>query len=161
MSSISVESFAERELALTMREAEPSRRAAAFERRAEDGLENELARRLAEVERREREVELERDALESQRQRLDAVRSEYESRREALATRARELNADRERLRNDRAQLVADEIEIEQRERAVASAAAALVEHPSPSLAPPAPVDPTGEGGDWWAKQLHGTAVSA
>jgi chromosome segregation ATPase len=138
-----------------------SRRSAEFERRHAVGLEAELAHRLAEVERREREVALEREALQAQRERLDAVRLEYESRREAIAARARELDSDRERLRNDRAQLVAEELEIEQRERAVASAAAALVEQPSPSSAPPAPVDPTDEGGDWWAKQLHGAAAAA
>ena len=84
------------------------------------------------------------------------MRQEYEARRDALASRGRELDTERERLRNDRAQLVADTIEVEQRERAVASAEAALVEPSAPS----APKDPTDEGGDWWAKQLNGSAAS-
>jgi len=160
LTSISLDSFAERELALTMREAEIARR----EHELAAGLGNdprlrELARREAEVERREREVELSRDALDAQRARLDAVRSEYESRRETIATRARELDAERERLRDRSAALVATGLEIEQRERAVASAEAALVEQLS--SAPPAPVDPTDEGGDWWAKQLHGAKAAA
>lgn len=136
-----VSSFAQREVELTVRESE-------------------VNRRLAEVERREQAVQRAEDALASQRERLDSVRSEYESRRDALVARSRELKVERDRLRDDRAQLVAQTIEVEERERAVASAAAAfLVEHPS--QAPPAPVDPTDDGGDWWAKQLNGTAQAA
>jgi len=120
--------------------------------------EQALALREAELARREREVELSRDALDTQRERLDAVRFEYEARRDGITARARELDAERDRLRDRSAQLVATGIAIEERERAVASAEAALVEQlPAPS----APADPTDEGGDWWAKQLHGTAAAA
>jgi len=143
-----------------MREAELNRRLADLERREVEGgvspLEQELAHRLLEVERREREVERAEDALGAQRSRLEAVLQEYEARRDALATRGRELDSERERLRHDRAQLVAETIEVEQRERAVASAEAALVEPSAPS----APKDPTDKGGDWWAKQLNGSAAS-
>src|SRR3954447_1126389 len=159
LTSISIDSFAERELALTMREAEIARREHELDSpRGGDPRARELALREAEVARREREVELSRDALDAQRARLDAVRGEYEARRDTITTRARELDAERERLRDRSAALVATGIEIEQRERAVASAEAALVERLPAS---PAPIDPTDEGGDWWAKQLHGTAAAA
>jgi chromosome segregation ATPase len=117
-----------------------------------------LALREAEVERREREVERGQDALDAQRERLDAVRAEYEARRDTIAARARELDCERERLRDRSAALVATGMQIEERERAVASAEAALVEQ---LPAPPAPIDPTDEGGDWWTKQLNGTAAAA
>jgi chromosome segregation ATPase len=133
-------SFAEREAELTLREAD-------------------ISLRVGDVERRELAVQRAEDALAAQRDRLDAVRAEYESRRDALVARGRELGLERDRLRDDRAQLVAQTMEVEQRERAVASAAAAaLVEHPLP--APPAPVDPTDENGDWWTKQLNGTMAA-
>lgn len=137
---LNVSSYAEREVELTLREAD-------------------INRRLADVERRELAVQRAEDALAAQRGRLDAVRAEYESRRDALVARGRELAVERDRLRDDRAELVVQTMKVEERERAVASAAAAyLVEHPS--QAPPAPVDPTDEGGDWWAKQLNGAAAA-
>jgi chromosome segregation ATPase len=165
LTSISIDSFAERELALTMREADVARREHELEspgERPDDASlaerERALALREAEIARREREVELSREALETQRARLDAVRFEYEARRDGITARARELDAERDRLRDRSAQLVATGMEIEQRERAVASAEAALVEQ---LPAPPAPVDPTDEGGDWWAKQLNGATAAA
>jgi chromosome segregation ATPase len=159
LTSISIDSFAERELALTMREAEVARREHELELSlAGDERAHALARREAELERREREVELGQNALDAQRERLDAVRAEYEARRDTITARARELDAQREVLRDRSAQLVATGMEIEQRERAVASAEAALVEQ---LPAPPAPIDPTDEGGDWWMKQLHGATAAA
>jgi chromosome segregation ATPase len=159
LTSISIDSFAERELALTMREAEVARREHELELSlAGDERAHALARREAELERREREVELGQNVLDAQRERLDAVRAEYEARRDTITARARELDAQREVLRDRSAQLVATGMEIEQRERAVASAEAALVEQLPAS---PAPIDPTDEGGDWWMKQLHGATAAA
>ena len=109
MSSTNLQhSIEERELDLALREAELNRRESALRRaevsrasleegpgaRASSVNEDELAERLAALERRERELEQTIEAVESQRLRLEEVRAEYESRRDGLTDRAREVEAE-------------------------------------------------------------------
>ena len=72
--------------------------------------EAELARRLRELERRERQLDQALAAVAAQREQLAAIQGEYERRRLGLIERTREVEAERDRLRADRADRVADSL---------------------------------------------------
>ena len=162
-------SIEERELDLALREAELNRREAAL-RRAEgertppahgrDELDDELAERLAAIERRERELGQTVEAVEAQRQRLEEVRAEYEARRDSLTQRARELEAERAQLREEQARLVTRTMELEEVTAALRAEPKLPPVSPAPQPKPAADAfkDPAPHPGspidEWWAKQL-------
>jgi hypothetical protein len=69
--------------------------------------EAELARRMREVERRERQLDQALAAVSAQREQLAAIQAEYELRRHGLIARTREVEAELARLRAERAEVVA------------------------------------------------------
>jgi chromosome segregation ATPase len=95
--------LAERELELSLWEAELSRREEALRQAGDAGgaAAGEIEERVAALERCERKLQRAIEAVESQRAQLDAVRAEYEARRDALKERVREVEAERDRLRGE------------------------------------------------------------
>jgi chromosome segregation ATPase len=95
--------LAERELELSLWEAELSRREEAL--RQSGGTAGasaaEIEERVAALERCERKLQRAVEAVESQRAQLEAVRAEYEERRDALKERVREVEVERDRLRGE------------------------------------------------------------
>jgi hypothetical protein len=72
--------------------------------------EQELARRMREVERRERQLDQALAAVAAQREQLAAIQAEYERRRQGLIERTREVEAERDRLRAEHADRVAESL---------------------------------------------------
>ena len=70
----------------------------------------EMARRLREIERRERQLDQALAAVASQREQLAAIQADYEMRRKTLVERAREVQAERERLQAERAEAIAESL---------------------------------------------------
>ena len=93
--------LAERELELSLWEAELNRREEALRRFEgfDAALSDGMHGRIPGLERRERELQRAIEAVESQRVQLEAVRTEYESRRDALRARTLEVEAELDRLR--------------------------------------------------------------
>jgi flagellin-like hook-associated protein FlgL len=73
----------------------------------------ELARRMREIERRERQLDQALAAVDAQRAQLVAIQAEYGRRRDGLLARTREVEAERNQLRADRADRVAESLEQE------------------------------------------------